>query len=325
MENKYLKYKYKYLQAKLSISNQIKGGSSSAIIPLEECPVCLENKHLYSIFQCTHLVCISCIVIHLLGVYTDRNIRTCPLCRSQTDNNKLEQMSSIIQMRINNIESSNLKYNTLFSLPKQLGNYLNRPNLIRVRTRVITTVGIGIGISMVANINTIVGGLFRLLRSLENQTAITPVLDQLVWVPILAGITYYPVFDGIILPRINHELQHDTDINIFKKTIRNLSICLVIDAIPVIIRWTIGITCEQQTEIINGLLYRIGSQFMRGGAKDDDSFENYNIIINDTNYEQFRINIIKLYNNLDEYNSHGLEDCTTYLEIYDKQKINSSI
>jgi len=323
MENKYLKYKYKYLQAKHSISNQIIGGSSSAIIPLDECPVCLENKHLYSIFQCIHLVCISCIVIHLLGVYTDRNIRTCPLCRSQTDNNKLEQMSSIIQMRINNIESSNLKYNTLFDLPKQIGNYLNRPNLIRVRTRVRTTVGIGIGFSMVANINTIVGGLFRLLQSLENQTAITPVLDQLVWVPILVGITYYPVFDGIILPRINQEPRHDTNINIFKKTIRNLSICLVIDTIPVIIRWTIGITCEQQTDIINGLLFRIGGQFMRGGSMKEDSSENYNIIINDTNYEQFRMNIKKLYNNLNKYNSQEL-DCMTYLEIYDKKKINSS-
>ena len=122
MENKYLKYKYKYkyLQVKHSISNQLTGGSSGVIIPLDECPICRENRNLYSIFQCMHLVCISCIIIHLLGVYTDGNTRTCPICRSHTDDNKLEQIKSIIQMRINNIEPSNLRYNTLFNLPRQI-------------------------------------------------------------------------------------------------------------------------------------------------------------------------------------------------------------
>ena len=155
----------------------------------------------------------------------------------------------------------------------------------------------------------------------------------------LLGIVFYPVFDGIILPMINLEPLRDTGINIFKKSIRNVGISLVIDVIPVIIRWTIGITSEQQTEIINGLLFRIGDQFMRGGSMKEgsmkegfmkegsmkeDSSENYNIIINNTNYKQFRMNVKKLYNNLNKYNSQELY-YTTYLEIYDKKKINSSI
>ena len=325
---KYLKYKTKYksLQENRIISNQITGGDE--IVHIDECPICYENRHLYSIFQCTHLICISCIIIDLLGVYTDGHFRSCPLCRSNIDDNKHAQLIYIIRMRINNLELSNPMsnpisnpistsgYTTLYTLSRQIGNYINRPNLIAVRR----TIGLGIGISVVFNINTIVGGLYKLFQYIPDNMTITPTIDNVVWHPLVLGITYYPAFEGIILPRINNEIGPNPDINdIIKKTIRNLSICLVLDIIPVIIRWTIGITSERQIEIINGLLYRIGSQFMRGGG--DDSSDN--IIINNDNYEQFKMNTIKLYNNLDKYNSNNLY-CTTYIEIYDKQKINST-
>lgn len=310
---------------------------------IDECSICFEQKELYSIFNCEHSFCLCCLTRNLLGIYTDtlnnRNIRTCPLCRTNVNIEKFNNFQNTICQKINRnnqIQPTNSFFitngTTIFDSIRRVCN--RNPLIISNSINIIK----GLSFSFLMIISTsIVKVLIKDYIEYLNTPQFPEQINKNILHMIFSSLMGFYIWTDILIPSIS--LKKELKLIDYKKTAYNISVIFFMFEALNIIRLIFNISNENQINFINSLFKNIWSQ--RGGfvntslkvnseitlntkknnmKKKNNIDDNNIIIINDNNYKQLLKNINEFKN---EYTKNDDLFMLISVEIFEKKSSKS--